>query len=108
MPVADFGSLRGHGFGFRSGVEVGPSLSGWDVRDRLEATAIVEPVDPFQSGISGGLEAAPRAATMDDLSLEQTVDRLGKRVVIAVDEAAHRGFEERFGQALRVGDRQIL
>ncbi|GHF75942.1 hypothetical protein GCM10017056_52880 [Seohaeicola zhoushanensis] len=41
-------------------VEVGLGLGWRDAPDRCEEAAVVEPVDPFESGISGGLEAALR------------------------------------------------
>jgi hypothetical protein len=88
------------------GVSLG--FCGRDVPDWLEQAAVVEPVDPFQRGVFDGLEAAPWATTVDDLGLEEAVDRLGQRIVVAVTDAAHRRLDARFGQALGVFDRQIL
>ncbi|MOA55621.1 hypothetical protein D3C78_1794480 [compost metagenome] len=45
---------------------------------------------------------------MDHLCLVQPVDRLGQGVVVGVAHAAHRGFDTRLGQALRIADRDIL
>lgn len=64
-----------------------------DVPYRIEEPPVVEPVEPFKRGIFDSLEAAPWAATVDDLSLEQTIDRRGQGVVATVADAAHRGFD---------------
>jgi hypothetical protein len=45
---------------------------------------------------------------MNDLCLEEAVDRLGERVVITVADAADRRFDAGLGQALGVFDRQVL
>src|SRR5574344_2534368 len=46
--------------------------------------------------------------TINHFCLVQTVDRLGQGVVVGVAHAAHRGFDTRLGQALRIADRDIL
>ena len=81
-------SCAGHGFSVQSGVEVGLGFGGRHVPDGLQQAAVVEPVGPFQGCVFDGLEATPRTTAVDDLGLEQTVDRLGQRVVIAVADAA--------------------
>ncbi len=73
--------MRGHVFSFQSGVEIGLCFGRRDVPDRLEQTAVVEPVDPFEGGIFDGFEVAPRSATVDDLGLEEAADRLGQGVL---------------------------
>ena len=78
MPEADCRWLRCHGFSFQSGVEVGLGFGWRDISDGLQQAAVAELVDPFQRGIFDGLEAAPRAAAVDDLGLEQAVDHLGQ------------------------------
>jgi hypothetical protein len=83
---------------FQSGVEVGFGFGWRDVSDGLQQAAVVEPVDPFQRRVFDGLEAAPWAAAVDDLGLEEPVDRLGQGVVIAVADAADGGLDARFGQ----------
>lgn len=50
----------------------GTCFHGWDVADWLEQTALVEPADPIEGSIFNALEAAPRAAMMDDLGLYWT------------------------------------
>lgn len=60
-------------------------------------------VHPFESGELDALETAPRAAA-DDLGLEQADDALGLRTVIAVADAAYRGLDALFRQALSVTD----
>ena len=48
---------------------------GWrDVADRLEDAAVIEPVDPFESGVFHGFEGFPWPAPVDHLGLEQAVD----------------------------------
>jgi len=74
----------------------------------LEQAAVVEPVDPFECCVFDGLEAAPRASAVDDLSFEQADDRLSEGVVIAVADAADRRFDTRFCQSFGVFDGQIL
>ena len=59
-----------------------------DISDRFEQATIVEPVDPFEGGEFHRLGIAPRAAPVDQLSLEQAVDGFSKRVVVAVADAA--------------------
>jgi hypothetical protein len=100
MPGSDFRWLRGQGFVFQSGAEVGFGFCRRDVPDQFEQAAIAEPIQPFQRLVFHGLEAAPRAATVNDFSLETVVDRLDERVVVAVADAAHRGLYPCFGQAL--------
>lgn len=64
---ADLRQLRCHSFTFQSGVVVCFGFGRRDVPDGFEQAEVVEPVDPFQRGVVHGLEAAPRAATVDDL-----------------------------------------
>jgi len=45
---------------------------------------------------------------MDDFGLEQTDDRFGKGVVVAVADAADRRLDAGIGQPFAVLDRQIL
>lgn len=93
LPEAGFRRLHGHGFGFRGDREVGLGFGGQDVSDGFEQTAVVGPVHPFGCRLFGGLDAAPRPAAVDDLGLEEPVDRLGQRVVVAVAETAHQGLD---------------
>lgn len=51
-----------------------------DVPERLEEEAVIEPADPFGCCVFDGLETAPRASTVNDLSFEQAVGRLGECV----------------------------
>ena len=51
-------------------------LSGREGADRREQAAVVVPVDPLQDGGLDRLEGASRSASVDDLCLEQAVDRL--------------------------------
>ena len=45
---------------------------------------------------------------MDHLGLEQTVDRLGERVVVRVADAADGWLDAGLGEALGVFDRDVL
>jgi hypothetical protein len=101
-------SLRRHGAGLQFGVVAFLGLCGRDVADGLEQAAVVVPVDPFERGELDRLEAAPWPASADDLGLEETVDRLGECVVVAVADATDGGLDPRLGEALGVLDRDIL
>jgi len=74
----------------------------------IEQPPVVEPVHPFQRGVLDGLEGPPRATPVDHLGLVEAVDRLGQGVVIAVTDAADRGLDPGFGEALGIFDRDIL
>lgn len=73
--------------------------------DGFEQTAVVEPVHPFKGGELDGREAAPRAATVDHLGLEQA-DRLGERVAVRVADAADRRLDTRLGGPLGAAQRE--
>jgi hypothetical protein len=83
-------------------------LGGRDVADRREEATVVVPVDPFQGGVLDRLEGALRPASVDDLCLEQAVDRLRQGVVVAVTDAADRRLDAGSGQALGVPQSQVL
>jgi hypothetical protein len=58
-----------------------------DRRDRADFAAqasVVEPVDVLSDGDLEVVDAAPGALVADQLGLEQRVERLGERVVVAV------------------------
>ena len=84
------------------------SLGGRHVADRFEQAASVEPIDPFEGGELDCLEGSPRPTAMDYLGLEQTVDRLGQGVVLAVPDATDRGLDACLRQPLRVAQSKIL
>jgi len=71
------------------GVVIVLRLCGRHVADRLQYPSVIEPVDPLQRRELDGFEGSPGTATMDDLSLVQTVDRLGQSIVVAVADAAN-------------------
>ena len=71
----------------------GFGLGGWDVAEGREQAAIVESIDPFEGGELDGLEGASRSALVDDLGLAEAVDGLGQGIVVAVADAADRGFD---------------
>ena len=99
---------RGHGLVVQHGEVAFLGFGRRDVADGLQQPAIVEPVHPFEGRELDGLEVAPRAASMDDLGLVETVDRFGEGVVVTVADAADRRLDPGFGQALGVLDRDIL
>lgn len=73
----------------------------------LQQAAVVEPVDSFECGVFHRVEATPWSTAVNDLRLEEAVDRLGERVVIAVTDTPDRSFNPGLGQALGVFDRQV-
>lgn len=87
---------------------VGFGLGGRDVADRAEQAAVVVPVDPVHRGDFDGLQAAPWSPPVDHLGLEQADRGFGEGIVAAVADAADRGFDAGFDQALRVLDRDLL
>ena len=84
------------------------SFCGRYVADGREQAMVVESGDPFERGQFDGFLGLPRRASMDQLSLVQTVHRLGQGVVVAVALAAHRGLDARFAQSFAVADRNVL
>ena len=79
-----------------------------DVADGLQQPAIVKPVNPLEGCELDPLEVAPRAPTMNDLGFVEAVDRFGEGVVVGVADAADRGLDPGFGEALRIFDGNIL
>src|SRR3712207_8686367 len=69
-------------------------LGGWDVADRLEETAVVEPVHPLEGGELDGFQRLPGPEPSDHLGLEQANDALGQRVVVGIADAADGRSEE--------------
>ena len=66
-------------------------LGRWDQADLAVQAAVVEPVEVFGDGDLEVVDAPPRPAVADQLSLEQRVERLGQSVVIRVAGAADLG-----------------
>ena len=69
-----------HGLTGNLGIVARLGFGGRDIADGLEEAPVVEPVDRFEGGELHRLGMAPRAATADNLSLEQADDRLGESV----------------------------
>jgi len=86
----------------------GLELGRWDMADRLQEPAVVEPVDPLQGGVLDLVEALPGAAPADQLSRVQPDDRLGQGVIEPVPAAAYGGDRPRLGQPLGVANGDIL
>jgi hypothetical protein len=70
-----------------------------------EPASGAEPIDPFEPGERDRLETAPGAAPPDHLRLEETDDRLGERVVVAVADG-ESGPWPRWGRASPRSDRR--
>ena len=83
-------------------------LGGRDVADGFQKPSVVEPVDPLQGGELHGLEGPPRAATVDDLSLEQADHRLGEGIVVAVTDAADVELNARLRHTLLINNDDVL
>jgi IS30 family transposase len=78
-----------------------------DISDWLEQSSIVEPVDPFEGGELDRLEAAPWAASPDDLGFVEPIDGLGEGVVIGITDTADGRLDAGFGEAVGVADRHV-
>ena len=85
----------------------GLELGRWDVADRLQQPAVVEPVDPLQGGVLDLIDAFPGAAPADQLGLVQADDGLGQGVVVGISARADRGDRAGLGEAVGVADSQI-
>ena len=99
---------RGHGCVLQHGEVAFLGFGRGDEADRLQKPAVIEPVHPLEGCELDGLEAAPRSLPMDDLSLVESVDRFGQRVVVRVANAADGRLDPGFGEPLGVLDRNIL
>lgn len=78
--------------------------------DGAEEASRVEPVGPSEGCQLDGLEGAPWAAPLDQFGLEETDHALGERIIIGVADAADRGLDACFGEALleRMTDAVVL
>lgn len=75
-------------------------LGGRDVAAVLIQASVVESVDPFRGGELDLINALPRRSGLDQLSLEQPVDRLRHSVVIARPDRSYRGSNLGFQKTL--------
>src|SRR5690606_18708091 len=69
---------------------------------------VVEPIDPFQCSELDVLNVAPGTATMNDLGLVQSVDRLSQGAIVGVASAADRRLDAAFSEPLAITNRQVL
>jgi len=73
---------------------------------------MVEQVDPFEDGVLDSLQAAPRCAPVNHLSLVEAVDRFGQGVVIRVADRANRrldpGLVREASESGHLGENQPL
>lgn len=79
-----------------------------DVADGLEDALVIEPVDPFEGGVFHGVKRAPWTTSVDHLGLEQPIDRLVQGMVVTISDAAYRGLNPGFSQALGVANGDVL
>lgn len=79
-----------------------------DISDRLEQTAVIEPVDPFQRGVLDSIHGFPRAFPPDDFGLVESIDGFGEGIVITVTDATDRWLEACFCQTLGIPYADIL
>ena len=79
-------------------------LSWRDVSDGRKETPVVEPVNPLERGVFDGFKGSPWTSAMDDFGLVKTIDRLGQSIVIAIADAADRGFDTGLRKTLCVLD----
>jgi hypothetical protein len=93
---------------FDHGIVLLLGFCGWDIADGFEQPPVVEPVDPFESGIFDGLERSPRSPPVDDLGFVKAIDGLGQSVVIAVADTTDGWLNARFGEAFGILDRDVL
>ena len=95
MPEAGWFESRRHGELIDLRIVVRLCFGGRDVADRFEQAAVVEPVDPFEGCVFDRFKAAPWAAPVNHLGLEEPDHCLGERVVVAVADA--------IGSTLQIG-----
>ena len=69
---------------------------------------MIEPVYPLQRCVLDGFEGSPGTAAMDDLGFVKAIDGLCQSVVIAVADAADRGFDAGLSKLFAVSDRDVL
>lgn len=69
---------------------------------------MIEPVEPFQSGIFHKVDGFPGFSSVDDFGFKQTNDRLSQGVVIRVTRVSHRALDAGLCQPLSVADCQVL
>lgn len=79
-----------------------------DVARRFKQAFPVEPIDPLKSFPFDLIFGFPRSEVVDDLGFEQTDDRLGQRVIIAVTRTADGRLQPGVSEAFGVFDRHIL
>jgi hypothetical protein len=83
-------------------------LGWWNEADLAVQASVVEPVDVLRDGELEVVDALPGSLVADQLGLEQRVERLGQRVVIAVTGAADGGDRAGLGEALGVAHGDVL
>ncbi len=108
MPEAIWFELRRQCNLLQLGIVAFLGLCWRHIADRLKEATIVEPVDPFESGELDCFQRTSWAAPTDELSLEQAMDSFGEGVVVAIANAADRGFYACLREAFRVVNRHIL
>ena len=77
-----------------------PQLYWRNVAAVLVDASVVEPVDPFRGGELDLINALPWGLGLDDLGLEQPVDRLRESIVTARADRPDRGGDAFLGKPL--------
>ena len=57
-------------------------LCRWNVADRFQQPAIIEPVDPFQGCIFDRFQVLPWSTWPDDFGFEQAIDRFSQGTIV--------------------------
>ena len=66
---------------------------------------MIEPVDPFQRRVFHSFKISPGTAAVNELSIVESNDRFGQRIVVGVADTADRGLDTDFSEALGVANR---
>ncbi len=100
--------LCGDGWLVQHGVVAFLGFGGWNIADRSHQAAVVEPVDPLESGELDRLEGSPRSPPMDDFGLVKPVDGLSESIVVAVANTADGRLDPSFGEPFAVSNADVL
>lgn len=93
---------------FQHGVIASLAFGRRNMFDGRQEPPVVEPVHPLESGELNGLEASPWPASVNHLGPVRTVDGFGEGIFIAISDAANRGLDACFSQALSVLNGYVL
>ncbi len=103
LPEAIWIKLCDRGWLVQHGVVALLGFGCCDIDDGAYQAAVIEPVDPFESG-ELGVEGSPTPTPMDELGLVKPVNGLGEGVVVAVANATDGRLDPSFGKPLAVSN----